>query len=228
MVKTTISKSNETTDFNYPMLVNDVFQKMVYTYKRMFCSKNPFCPVIPNANGKLAFPERNLTFNFCNEYLNLAEKSNGDEIIVWQELDVKNNEGNKSRGHIDSVIIDMRPNISTVLLIEAKRIAAGNAKKNGKSMHKCEALRQDMGRLAEINFHNNPNGSWNVSNELFELIRDNKLTVCKMALVDYWEWNNKSNHWKEDFVKCSGNQFEKINEQPIHEGIYYLNYCLNV
>lgn len=153
-------------------------------------------------------------------------KNNGDEIFVWQELDVVNS----TRGHIDSVIIDTRMGVNTILFIEAKRIAAGNEKVKGLKVHKCEALHHDMQRLSQIILPDHPNGTLRISKEIYDIIKNNQLAAYKMALVDYWEWPNSRNNQEkicmENFVKCSGKDFVQINTSPIHNGTYYLNYCL--
>lgn len=226
MVKALFSPGNLTPCIPNHAIVDVVFQRMVDTYKRMFNANPPFCPAIPGSKKRVAFPERNLTFNFCNEYLRQAGTNNGNEIFVWQELDVVNS----TRGHIDSVIIDTRMGVNTILFIEAKRIAAGNEKVKGLKVHKCEALHHDMQRLSQIILPDHPNGTLRISKEIFDIIKNYQLTAYKMALVDYWEWPNSRNNQEkicmENFVKCSGNKFVPINDSPIHNGTYYLNYCL--
>lgn len=208
---------------NYPTIVKSTFKNMVDAYKRMFNGNPLFCLAIANRKKHLVFPERNLTFNFCNEYLKLAGKSNGDEIIVWQELDIIAGTG---RGLVDTVILDLRKNVNAVLFIEAKRIAAGG----DRNVHKCEGLSADMKRLSNIITHNNSDGLWNLPEELYDIIQTYNPTLYKMALVDYWKWKgqrvNKESRCKDNFEQCSGNQFVQINGTPIHSGTYYLNYCL--
>lgn len=227
MAKKLFSKENlKKISIPYPTIVDDVFQRMVDTYIQMFNANPPFCPAIPDSKKRVAFPERNLTFNFCNEYLRQAGTDNGNEIFVWQELDVVNS----TRGHIDSVIIDTRIGVDAILFIEAKRIAAGKEKVEDSKEHKCEALKHDMQRLSQIILPDHPNGTLRISKEIYDIIENNQLTAYKMALVDYWEWPNsrynQEKKCKDKFVECSGKDFVQINNSPIHNGTYYLNYCL--
>ena len=115
-----------------PQLVDNAFNTMVQTYQSFFNSH--LLPAIPNSDRKISFTERNLTFNFCNGYLQNAGIANGDGIFVWQELDITQ-QPNK-RGHVDSVIIDTRTEVNAILFIEAKRIANGGCKVNGKKVSK--------------------------------------------------------------------------------------------
>lgn len=90
----------------------NVFNRMIERYKVIF--KN-YYPAF-HSNG---FTERNLTFNFCNSYLELSSNFN-DDVLIWQEVPIKNLDSDKFNNHIDSLIIDKKENI--LIFIEAKRI----------------------------------------------------------------------------------------------------------
>ena len=212
---------------SFPNLVKNAFDEMVQTYTDLFNSG--FIPAIPRSKKEICFKERNLTFNFCSSYLQNAGIRNGKDIFVWQEVDIMQVPGR--RGRIDSVILDLREDVNVLLLIEAKRIADGGDKIDGKSVHKCEALQADMARLKDINLPGNPNGTWKISDELYTLINQYKPAIYRLALVDYWKWNGskRSQTYKcmTNFEKCTGNDFIPINNDKFHDGLYFLNYCLD-
>lgn len=211
-----------------PQLVDKAFNTMVSTYKSFF--NFHLLPAIPNSDRKISFTERNLTFNFCNSYLQNAGIANGGGIFVWQELDITQ-KPNKS-GHVDSVIIDTRTEVHAILFIEAKRIANGGCKVNGKKVSKMEGLKNDMDRLRHLDL---PGFStlfpkWNVPDDIKKLINSHT-EIYIMALVDYWEWNGRKNTKLEaessDFKRCAGHPFEPIGSvSSPKKGDYYLNYCL--
>ncbi len=101
-------KHNDTKDFVID--IETILDKMVGYYKRIFCDKNLLPTNDVDNNRATGFTERNLTFNFCHNYLDLYK----EEGIVWQEMPIIG----QSRQHIDSVIVHS----DTLLLIEAKRL----------------------------------------------------------------------------------------------------------
>ena len=219
--------AKKATTLNFPSLVEDAFDSMLQTYKDFF--SNRFCPAIPNSDGKISFTERNLTFNFCNSYLQNEGIRNGDEIFVWQELDIK--QGN-SRGHIDSMILDMRAGVNSIVFIEAKRIANGGSEVNGKKVRKMEALKNDMNRLRHLAVLSTLGPTWNIPEGLQTKmgIPHPNIDIYIMALVDYWEWNGrkdtKAAEESADFELCVGRKFDFVGKNTSLNGDYYLNYCL--
>lgn len=90
----------------------NVFNRMVERYQIILENYYPAF----QSNG---FTERNLTFNFCNSYFELSSNFN-DDVLIWQEVPIKNLNSNKLNNHIDSLIIDINKKI--LIFIEAKRI----------------------------------------------------------------------------------------------------------
>lgn len=64
----------------------------------------------------VGFTERNLTFNFCSTFYSMA---NDDDLIIWQEVPLKNSDDSKKE-HFDSLIISRKE--KAIYLIEAKRL----------------------------------------------------------------------------------------------------------
>lgn len=89
--------------------INAIIDKMVDYYQRIFCDKKLLPTNDVDNNRATGFTERNLTFNFCHNYLDLNE-----EGLVWQEMPIIG----QSRQHIDSVIVHS----DTLILLEAKRL----------------------------------------------------------------------------------------------------------
>ena len=212
-----------------PQLVDNAFNTMVQTYQSFF--KFHHLPAIPNSDNKISFTERNLTFNFCNCYLQNAGVRNRDKIFVWQELDITQ-KPNK-RGHMDSVIIDTRNDVPAILFIEAKRIANGGCKVNGKKVSKMEGLKNDMDRLRHLDLpgFSTLSPKWNVPDDIKSIINSHTTEIYIMALVDYWEWGGSKNTnaamESADFEICAGRPFELIGSvSSPKKGDYYLNYCL--
>lgn len=210
----------------FPNLVEKAFMAMVQTYQNLF--KSNLCPAIPNSDGKISFTERNLTFNFCSSYLQNAGIRNGDKIFVWQELDIT--QAPDKRGHIDSVILDLREDVNSIVFIEAKRIANGGSEVNGVKVRKMEALKNDMDRLRHLDLPGLTTLSpkWNISDYLKAKITKCHPDIYIMALVDYWEWSGRKNTISAaesaDFVRCANHDFEYVGQA--NKGDYYLNYCL--
>lgn len=220
--------TTSTSASSFPNLVEKAFMSMVQTYQNLF--KSNLCPAIPNSDGKISFTERNLTFNFCNSYLQNAGVRNGDKIFVWQELDIT--QAPDKRGHIDSVILDLREDVNSIVFIEAKRIANGGSEVNGKKVRKMEALKNDMDRLRHLDLPGLTTLSpkWNISEDLKGMIHNSHSDIYIMALVDYWEWSGRKNTIaaaeSADFEICTGNKFKPKGGIPSPKGKYFLNYCL--
>jgi hypothetical protein len=114
--------------------IDKVFDLMIEKYQIIL--KN-YYPAF-DSNG---FTERNLTFNFCNSYLDISKKVNEDifnDVIVWQEVPLFNTQSNNHNNHIDSVIIDKKSKI--IIFIEAKRIRNSNTYK---------LLKEDIFRISK-------------------------------------------------------------------------------
>ena len=95
---------------NFVIDIERILGKMVDYYQRIFCDENLLPTNDTDNNRATGFTERNMTFNFCHNYLDLYEK----EGFVWQEMPIIG----QSRQHIDSVIVHS----DTLLLLEAKRL----------------------------------------------------------------------------------------------------------
>lgn len=225
MAKKVTTNTNAT---SFPNLVEDAFMAMVQTYKSFFF--NSLCPAIPNSDGKISFTERNLTFNFCNSYLQNAGVRNGDKIFVWQELDIT--QAPDKRGHIDSVILDLREEVKSIVFIEAKRIANGGSEVNGVKVRKMEALKNDMDRLRHLDLPGLTTLSpkWNFPEDLRKTISKCYPNIYIMALVDYWKWNGRTNTiaaaGSAEFSNCTNRPFDHVGSINSIKGDYYLNYCL--
>lgn len=225
MAKKVTANTNAT---SFPNLVEKAFMAMVQTYKSFFF--NGLCPAIPNSDGKISFTERNLTFNFCNSYLQNAGVRNGDKIFVWQELDIT--QAPDKRGHIDSVILDLREDVNSIVFIEAKRIANGGDKVDGKKVRKMEALKNDMERLRHLDLPglSTLTPKWNIPKDLKGTIITYHPDIYIMALVDYWEWNGRKDTVaaaeSAEFSNCTNRPFDHVGSINSIKGDYYLDYCL--
>lgn len=228
MAKKTTKATAVSVAVSFPNLVENAFRAMVQTYQNFF--KSNLCPAIPNSDGKISFTERNLTFNFCNSYLQNAGVRNGDKIFVWQELDITQTPD--KRGHIDSVILDLREDVNSIVFIEAKRIANGGSEVNGKKVRKMEALKNDMERLRHLDLPrlSTLTPKWNISEDLKETIIKCHPDIYIMALVDYWEWNGRKNtiaaNERTEFGNCSKRPFDNVGSINSIKGEYHLDYCL--
>lgn len=94
--------------------IEAILGKMVGYYKRIFCDKNLLPTNDVDNNRATGFTERNLTFNFCHNYLDLCKEKELEEGIVWQEMPIIG----QSRQHIDSIIVHS----DILILLEAKRL----------------------------------------------------------------------------------------------------------
>ncbi|MBQ8959217.1 MAG: hypothetical protein IJ057_12110 [Bacteroidales bacterium] len=95
---------------NFVIDIERILGKMVDYYQRIFCDENLLPTNDIDNNRATGFTERNMTFNFCHNYMDLY-KGKG---FVWQEMPIIG----QSRQHIDSVIVHS----DTLLLLEAKRL----------------------------------------------------------------------------------------------------------
>lgn len=222
-----MAKKVTTKTTSFPDLVKNAFDEMVKTYADFFNSG--FIPAIPRSKKEICFKERNLTFNFCSSYLQNAGIRNGKDIFVWQELDIKQG---KSRGRIDSVILDLRKGVNSIVFIEAKRIANGGSEVNGVKVRKMEALKNDMDRLRHLDLPglSTLTPKWNIPEDLRKTISKCHPNIYIMALVDYWKWNGRTNTIaaaeSAEFSNCTNRPFDHVGSINSIKGDYYLNYCL--
>ena len=218
-----MAKKVTTKTTSFPDLVKNAFDEMVKTYTDFFNSG--FIPAIPRSKKEICFKERNLTFNFCSSYLQNAGIRNGKDIFVWQELDIKQG---KSRGRIDSVILDLRKGVNSIVFIEAKRIT--NLSTKGKS--KIDSLKEDMDRLCHLDIPelSTLEPKWNIPACLKNLISNYQPDIYILALVDYWEWSGGkgtvAQSEREEFENCAKRIFTQVGGVSSKKGNYYLNYCL--
>jgi hypothetical protein len=91
-------------------MIKNVFDETCKRYENILKNYYPSFDLI-------GFTERNLTFNFCNSFFKIA---NNDELVIWQEVPIKNQENNAKKEHFDSLIINERD--KSLFLIEAKRL----------------------------------------------------------------------------------------------------------
>jgi len=91
-------------------IIKEAFSETCSMYERILKSYYP-------SFGNTGFTERNITFNFCNAFL---KKSNDENLIVWQEVPIKNKNDENYTEHFDSLIIDDHNH--KLFLIEAKRL----------------------------------------------------------------------------------------------------------
>ena len=103
-------KTNSEIPTSIKGIINAVFDNTCGTYRDIFEKYLPTNNI--DNNRATGFTERNLTFNFCHNYLNLYKG------IVWQEMTIIG----QSHQHIDSVIVHSDDQFDTLFLIEAKRL----------------------------------------------------------------------------------------------------------
>jgi len=99
-------------------VISETYKSVVNEYENIF-NENRYLPT-KEAQSSLVingFTERNLTFNFCHNYLkqpfNLKQHP---KTIVWQEIPIIS----VDREHVDSIVIDNDNN--WVIYLEAKRL----------------------------------------------------------------------------------------------------------
>ena len=97
-------------------VISKTYTSIINEYDRIFNTEQ-YLPTKASRYSINGFTERNLTFNFCHNYLNLIkqEQEENPNAIVWQEVPINNTNGE----HIDSIIIDKYNN--WVIYLEAKR-----------------------------------------------------------------------------------------------------------
>lgn len=95
------------------MNLDKVINKTVERYEKILDNYYP-------SFGSTGFTERNLTFNFCSSFYNIAAEK---DLVIWQEVPIKDGSSNKKE-HFDSLIISRTE--KKLYLVEAKRINAKN------------------------------------------------------------------------------------------------------
>lgn len=109
-------------------IIDSVFKATVKSYEKILSKYYP-------AHGSNGFTERNLTFNFSNNYLLKTP-----DAIIWQESPLKD------RKHFDTLIIDEEKR--AIIVVEAKRL---------QNEKKTESIYNDFRRInnhfGEINLH---------------------------------------------------------------------------
>ena len=153
----------------------------------------------------VGFTERNLTFNFCSTFYNMAAD---DELIIWQEVPIKNNDDSKKE-HFDSLIISRKEKV--IYLIEAKRLGYRG---------KIESMRTDFDRMKK---------KWKNIN-----IDEDTKTYSKYAIIiaDIWiphtNERQKQKKTKERLLSEFTNTFKKSvqyevmkNNDPLTENERY-------
>lgn len=177
--------------------IKDVFNGMVKRYEVILKKYYP-------AFGSNGFTERNLTFNFCNSYLELSSDYK-DDVIIWQEVPIKIPDTKKSNNHIDSLIIDNERKL--LIFIEAKRI---------RNERTYQSLEDDIKRIKD-NYQNIPG-----------IDNDTILKKYGVFLTDIWTPKVKKGKrgvlkekMKDDFKrKCT----LVYNPQEKEYEDYYMNY----
>lgn len=105
-------KTNSKIPTSIEDIIKAVFDNTCGTYRDIFEKYLPTNNI--DNNRATGFTERNLTFNFCHNYLDLYK----DKGVVWQEMPIIG----QSHQHIDSVIVHSDTQVDTLFLIEAKRL----------------------------------------------------------------------------------------------------------
>jgi len=95
------------------MNIDKVINNTVERYEKIL---NNYYPSF----GSIGFTERNLTFNFCSSFYNIAAEK---DLVIWQEVPIKDGSSNKKE-HFDSLIISRTE--KKLYLVEAKRINTKN------------------------------------------------------------------------------------------------------
>lgn len=109
-MKTTNSSSSSCKE-DLLRIVTETYKSVIKKYKDIFNKKGYLPTKTHSSLGINGFTERNLTFNFCNSYLE------NQEAIVWQEIPFFSEK--HKRQHVDSIIIDEKN--KWVIYLEAKR-----------------------------------------------------------------------------------------------------------
>ena len=160
------------------MDINEVINQTAKRYEKILSDYYP-------SFDSTGFTERNLTFNFCSIFYNMA---NDDDLIIWQEVPIKNREVNKKE-HFDSLIISRKEKM--LYLIEAKRLGDKN---------KIDSINADFNRMK--------NRWMNIN------INEETKTYSKYAIIvaDVWipHNNEKKKRSKEELLTEFCNNFKKV------------------
>ncbi|MCD4737283.1 MAG: hypothetical protein K8R53_14665 [Bacteroidales bacterium] len=162
--------------------IKEVFTKTCWRYEQMLEDYYP-------SHGNTGFTERNITFNFCCAFL---KENNDENLIIWQEVPIKDKEDKSYRDHIDSLIIDDKNR--TLFLIEAKRL---------NETEKMNSIRKDFKRLKN---------NWSSIN--FGKKEDRKsYHKYLLILADFWKPDKKKEPNKKQELFDWFKDFKK-NEHP--------------
>lgn len=107
------------------MNLDKVINKTVERYEKILDNYYP-------SFGSTGFTERNLTFNFCSCFYNIAAEK---DLVIWQEVPIENSKSNKKE-HFNSLIISRKA--KKLYLVEAKRINSKN---------KIDSVESDLKRI---------------------------------------------------------------------------------
>ena len=158
------------------MNIDKVINNTVERYEKIL---NNYYPSF----GSIGFTERNLTFNFCSSFYNIAAEK---DLVIWQEVPIKDGSSNKKE-HFDSLIISRTE--KKLYLVEAKRI---NTK------DKIDSAESDLKRIEN---------NWKNIN-----IDDDTKGYSKYAVIiaDIWipHSNEKAKKAKEYFLNKFNNKFK--------------------
>ena len=134
----------------------------------------------------VGFTERNLTFNFCSTFYNIADD---DKLIIWQEVPIKNSDASKKE-HFDSLIISRKE--KAIYLVEAKRL--GDRGKIG-------SIKTDFDRMKK---------KWKSIN-----IDDDAKTYSKYAVVIADIWISHNNERKKKTKESLLSEFKNIFNKSV-------------
>jgi hypothetical protein len=158
------------------MNLDKVIKKTVERYEKILDNYYP-------SFGSIGFTERNLTFNFCSCFYNIAAEK---DLVIWQEVPIENSKSNKKE-HFDSLIISRKA--KKLYLVEAKRINSKN---------KIDSVESDLKRIRN---------NWKNIN-----IDEETKGYSKHAVIiaDIWipHSNEKAKKAKEYLLKQFNNKFK--------------------
>jgi hypothetical protein len=159
------------------MNIDKIINRVAKRYEKILSSYYP-------SFESVGFTERNLTFNFCSIFYNMA---NDENLIIWQEVPIKSNDASKKE-HFDSLIISRKE--KAIYVIEAKRLGY---------KRKVDAIKTDFDRIKN---------RWKYIN-----IDENTKTYSKYAVViaDIWipHSNEQKKKTKEDLLIEFKDKFKK-------------------
>lgn len=199
--------------------LENAFSGLVESYISIFNKK--FIPT----RDKIGFTERNLTFYFCQSFIN--ENPNA---IVWQEMPIKD-----ENQHLDSIIIDEEEGRIHFCLIESKRIYNANyvgiddQNKDINPRPKHGTLVKDYNRLKNIITNINVNEIPGLKDFAEEKKKQIEYHIVQLASLEHMK-NNQGETFKnrnervKSFIKAKKYTYHKIikikNISPDYEELY--------